>query len=138
MSDKNDVNNIGDADDTRNATIDAPLRKLAHTDYIVGWICALNTEYVAAQLFLDERHKGPDYVSPNDNNDYTLGRVGSHVLLSANAFLCTLPRRAPADLVSQSRRITCCVCDHNRDLGGRHLQPTTTNLHVYNTHTIPY
>ncbi|KAL7792234.1 hypothetical protein V8C43DRAFT_305707 [Trichoderma afarasin] len=87
MFDKNDINNIGDADGTRNATFDAPLRKLAHTDYIVGWICALNTEYVAAQVFLDERHEGPDYVSPNDNNDYTLGRVGSH-----NVVIAVLPQ----------------------------------------------
>ncbi|KAH0529359.1 hypothetical protein TsFJ059_004114 [Trichoderma semiorbis] len=87
MFDKNDINNIGGADGTRNAPIDAPLRKLAHTDYIVGWICALNTEYVAAQVFLDERHKGPDDVSPNDNNDYTLGRVGSH-----NVVIAVLPQ----------------------------------------------
>ncbi|OPB36500.1 hypothetical protein A0O28_0055790 [Trichoderma guizhouense] len=87
MSDKNDINNIGGADGTRNATFDTPLRKLAHTDYIVGWICALNTEYVAAQVFLDERHEGPDYVSPNDNNDYTLGRVGSH-----NVVIAVLPQ----------------------------------------------
>ncbi|PTB55914.1 hypothetical protein M431DRAFT_412378 [Trichoderma harzianum CBS 226.95] len=87
MSDKNDINNLGGADGTRNATIDAPLRKLAHTDYIVGWICALSTEHVAAQVFLDERHEGPDYVSPNDNNDYTLGRVGSH-----NVVIAVLPQ----------------------------------------------
>ncbi|KAK1237373.1 hypothetical protein MKX08_002998 [Trichoderma sp. CBMAI-0020] len=47
-------------------------------DYTVGWICAIPTEYVAAQAFLDEKHKGPDYLSPNDNNDYTLGKIGRH------------------------------------------------------------
>ncbi|KAJ4857386.1 ankyrin repeats (3 copies) domain-containing protein [Trichoderma breve] len=41
-------------------------------DYTVGWICAISTEYVAAQAFLDENHERPEYVSPNDNNDYTL------------------------------------------------------------------
>jgi nucleoside phosphorylase len=45
-------------------------------NYTVGWICAISTEYVAAQAFLDEEHEGPKYVSPNDNNDYTLGKVG--------------------------------------------------------------
>jgi hypothetical protein len=25
-------------------------------DYTVGWICAITTEYVAAQAFLDEKH----------------------------------------------------------------------------------
>src|SRR4051794_29802502 len=45
-------------------------------DYTVGWICALSTEYVSAQAFLDEKHnEGPKYVSPNDNNDYTLGKI---------------------------------------------------------------
>jgi len=48
-------------------------------DYTVGWICAISTEYVAAQAFLDEKHvDGPEYVSPNDNNIYKLGRVGKH------------------------------------------------------------
>ncbi|KAH7113702.1 hypothetical protein B0J13DRAFT_243078 [Dactylonectria estremocensis] len=37
-------------------------------DYTVGWICAITTEYVAAQEFLDEEHEGPEYVSPNDTN----------------------------------------------------------------------
>ncbi|KAH7174197.1 uncharacterized protein B0J16DRAFT_180488 [Fusarium flagelliforme] len=52
-------------------------------DYTVGWICAIATEYVAAQEFLDEEHDGPDYVSPNDNNHYTLGRVGRHNVVVA-------------------------------------------------------
>lgn len=55
-------------------------------DYAVGWICAIATEYVAAQAFLDERHEGPEYVSPNDNNDYTLGKVGKH-----NVVIAVLP-----------------------------------------------
>jgi nucleoside phosphorylase len=55
-------------------------------DYTVGWICAISTEYVAAQAFLDERHDRPEYVSPNDNNDYTLGRVGKH-----NVVIAVLP-----------------------------------------------
>ena len=52
-------------------------------DYTVGWICAISTEYVAAQAFLDEKHEGPEYVSPNDNNIYTLGRVGRHKVVIA-------------------------------------------------------
>lgn len=47
-------------------------------DYTVGWICALSTEYVAAQTFLDEKHARPRTVSRNDNNDYTLGKIGNH------------------------------------------------------------
>jgi nucleoside phosphorylase len=55
-------------------------------DYPVGWICAISTEYVAAQAFLDEKHEGPEYVSPNDNNDYTLGKIGKH-----NVVIAVLP-----------------------------------------------
>jgi nucleoside phosphorylase len=55
-------------------------------DYTVGWICAVATEYVAAQAFLDERHDGPEYVSPHDNNDYTLGKIGKH-----NVVIAVLP-----------------------------------------------
>ncbi len=55
-------------------------------EYIVGWICAIATEYVAAQAFLDEKHAGPAFVSPNDNNVYTVGRVGKH-----NVAIAVLP-----------------------------------------------
>jgi nucleoside phosphorylase len=47
-------------------------------NYTVAWICAINTEYVAAQAFLDEKHEGPEYLSPQNKNDYTLGRIGKH------------------------------------------------------------
>jgi nucleoside phosphorylase len=55
-------------------------------DYSVGWICAISTEYVAAQAFFDETHDGPEYVSQNDNNDYTLGKIGKH-----NVVIAVLP-----------------------------------------------
>ncbi|KAG7418682.1 Ankyrin repeat domain-containing protein 50 [Fusarium oxysporum f. sp. raphani] len=55
-------------------------------NYIVGWICALRTEYVAAQMFLDERHEPPEFVSTNDNNNYTLGKIGKH-----NVAIAVLP-----------------------------------------------
>jgi len=55
-------------------------------DYTVGWICAISTEYVAAQAFLDEKHERPECVSPNDNNDYTLGKIGKH-----NVVIAVLP-----------------------------------------------
>ncbi|KAF1981386.1 purine and uridine phosphorylase [Aulographum hederae CBS 113979] len=54
--------------------------------YTVGWICALSCESVAAQLFLDEHHEGPEYVSQNDNNSYTLGKIGKH-----NVVIAVLP-----------------------------------------------
>lgn len=55
-------------------------------DYTVGWICAIKVENVAAQVFLDEEHEGPTCVSQNDNNSYTLGRIGKH-----NVVIATLP-----------------------------------------------
>jgi nucleoside phosphorylase len=55
-------------------------------NYVVGWICAIATEYVAAQELLDEEHKGPNFVSPNDTNDYTLGKMGKH-----NVVIAVLP-----------------------------------------------
>ena len=52
-------------------------------EYTVGWICAISTEYVAARAFLDEEHDRAEYVSTNDNNIYTLGRVGRHKVVIA-------------------------------------------------------
>lgn len=51
--------------------------------YTVGWICAIPTEGVAARQFLDEEHDPPSHVSQNDNNIYTLGRVGQHQVVIA-------------------------------------------------------
>ena len=58
-------------------------RKLDHTAYTVGWICAIATERVAACVFLDEEHEGPEHLQANDNNDYTLGSVGRHNVVVA-------------------------------------------------------
>ncbi|KAF3925411.1 Ankyrin-1 [Arthrobotrys entomopaga] len=51
-------------------------------DYTVGWICALTTEYVAAQSFLDEKHEKPS-TQVHDDNNYTVGRVGKHLVVIA-------------------------------------------------------
>jgi nucleoside phosphorylase len=55
-------------------------------DYTVGWICAIVAEYVAAQAFLDKEHDRPEKLSPNDNNDYTLGEIAGH-----NVVIAVLP-----------------------------------------------
>ncbi|KAM0637328.1 hypothetical protein ACHAQF_008840 [Verticillium nonalfalfae] len=55
-------------------------------DYVIGWICAIATEYVAARELLDEKHDDPQSVSPHDNNSYTLGRMGKH-----NVVIAVLP-----------------------------------------------
>ena len=54
-------------------------------DYTIGWICAIKTEYVAAQVFLDEEHERSE-TPPNDNNNYTLGKMGKH-----NVVITVLP-----------------------------------------------
>ncbi|KAL7919066.1 nucleoside phosphorylase domain-containing protein [Trichoderma austrokoningii] len=56
------------------------------SNYTVGWICAISTERVAAEVFLDEEHDPPEYVSSQDNNDYTLGKIGKH-----NVVIAVLP-----------------------------------------------
>lgn len=50
--------------------------------YTIGWICAIITEYVAAQCFLDEKHDIPENL-PNTKNDYTLGRIGKHNVVTS-------------------------------------------------------
>jgi len=56
-------------------------------DYTVGWICAITTEYVAAQAFLDATHSPLESVPRNDNNNYTLGEIGEH-----NVVVAVLPK----------------------------------------------
>ncbi|KAK6359203.1 hypothetical protein TWF696_000367 [Orbilia brochopaga] len=51
--------------------------------YSVGWVCALDTEYVAARCMLDEKYDGPEVLSTNDNNNYTLGRIKQHHVVIA-------------------------------------------------------
>lgn len=57
-------------------------------DYTLGWICALETEFLAAQVFLDEEHEEPAYLAPADDNVYKLGRMGRH-----NVVITILPTR---------------------------------------------
>ncbi|KAF1814297.1 purine and uridine phosphorylase [Eremomyces bilateralis CBS 781.70] len=63
------------------------IENFAHESYTVGWICALSIELAAAATFLDEKHGGPTSVPPNDNNSYTLGRIGEH-----NGVIVVLPK----------------------------------------------
>lgn len=55
-------------------------------DYSVGWICGITTDYVAVQALLDDNHQPPEYLHPDDKNDYTLGKIGKH-----NVALAILP-----------------------------------------------
>ncbi|KAK2608997.1 hypothetical protein QQS21_002477 [Conoideocrella luteorostrata] len=75
-----------DRNDAQSLPLESAPNDLAREAYSVGWICAITTEYVAAQSFLEEEHRRPRYVAPHDNNDYTLGRVGNH-----NVVIAVLP-----------------------------------------------
>ncbi len=50
---------------------------MRHSDYTVGWICALPIEMAVARGMLDERHEGLPQDS-RDHNNYILGRIGPH------------------------------------------------------------
>ncbi|KAI1873110.1 uncharacterized protein JN550_003363 [Neoarthrinium moseri] len=54
--------------------------------YVVGWICALHIEALAATALLDEQHPGPKSVSENDDNSYILGHIGD-----LNIVIATMP-----------------------------------------------
>jgi nucleoside phosphorylase len=56
-------------------------------DYQVGWICAVQTEYVVACEFLDEEYPTLPASSPHDSNSYTYGRIGGH-----NVVIACLPK----------------------------------------------
>jgi hypothetical protein len=53
-------------------------------DYQVGWICAVQPEFVAACQFFDERHPLPFSISPYDDNAYVMGRMGPHNVVVAS------------------------------------------------------
>ncbi|KAF3283913.1 hypothetical protein TWF970_001081 [Orbilia oligospora] len=55
-------------------------------DYTVGWICAIECEYIAAKTFLDKKHPTPEDIPLTDNNVYTVGEISKH-----NVVIVTLP-----------------------------------------------
>ncbi|KAK8043812.1 hypothetical protein PG994_012650 [Apiospora phragmitis] len=55
-------------------------RQLANEAYIVGWICAISTEYVATRVFFDDEYESLEHSA------YTLGRMGKH-----NVVIAVLP-----------------------------------------------
>lgn len=51
-------------------------------DYHVGWICAVEAEYVVALELLDDDFQSPN-LSNRDDNAYTFGRIGNHCVVLA-------------------------------------------------------
>jgi nucleoside phosphorylase len=70
----------------------------------VGWVCALPIELAAAQEMLDEEHEDLEQ-DENDNNLYSLGRIGGH-----NVVIVCLPAgligNNPAAAVATQMRST--------------------------------
>ena len=67
---------------------------LSHTDYTVGWICALPLETAAAKLMLDAIH--PSLPQPStDRNTYILGDIGGH-----NVVIACLPSGAYGNVLA--------------------------------------
>lgn len=55
---------------------------LSHSDYTIGWICALPKELSASEAMLDTIHEAlPN--SGNDSNTYTLGSIDAHNIVIA-------------------------------------------------------
>jgi hypothetical protein len=57
-------------------------------DYHVGWICAMQAEYVVAPRIPSTKSIRPRLTSPlYDNNTYTFGHIGHH-----NVVIACLPK----------------------------------------------
>lgn len=64
----------------------AGFAKIGLKKYAVGWVCAIRSEYVAAQVFMDDVHERPSNIPPHDTNEYTFGEMGNH-----NVVIAVLP-----------------------------------------------
>ena len=62
-------------------------KNLRPEDFHVGWICAVQTEYVVACELLDEEFLALPVNSVHDNNTYTFGRLSQH-----NVVIACLPK----------------------------------------------
>ncbi|KAF5557284.1 ankyrin protein [Fusarium napiforme] len=54
--------------------------------YTVGWVCALSTEFTAAQEQFDEEyepHETPEHREANDFNVYSFGKIKGHMVVVA-------------------------------------------------------
>ena len=62
---------------------EAGSRTLSHSDYTVGWICALPLEMTAAIAMLDEIHSDLGGLRSNDHNTYKLSSICGHNVVIA-------------------------------------------------------
>lgn len=57
--------------------------RLTNDDYTIAWMCETETEYVAAQMFFDDKHHPLASQDADDHNSYTLGRINGHNVVIA-------------------------------------------------------
>ncbi|KAK3986844.1 ankyrin repeat-containing domain protein [Cladorrhinum sp. PSN332] len=50
-------------------------------EFSVGWICAIESEFTASQMFLDEPLGHPRTQALHDNNTYQLGKIHEHFVV---------------------------------------------------------
>ncbi|GFF66045.1 conserved hypothetical protein [Aspergillus lentulus] len=77
-----DKNSASSKTDSNNTDCESRSMELTHSDYTVGWICALAKEQTAATGMLDRIHSLLPKPS-NDPNAYTLGSIGKHNIVIA-------------------------------------------------------
>lgn len=56
--------------------------------YSLGWICAIDTEIIAAELMFDEVLSAPNYIPASDKNSYKFGRISGHNVVVACLSQC--------------------------------------------------
>ncbi|KAI0410715.1 ankyrin repeat-containing domain protein [Xylaria grammica] len=55
----------------------------ARNQYTIGWISAITTERIAAELMFDEPLKTPDDIPSSDYNSYVCGQIAGHYVVVA-------------------------------------------------------
>lgn len=77
----------------------------SNDEYTIGWISALDEEFMVAMAMLDEEHGRPQSTPRDDTNVYHLGRIGEHNV----AMACISGGKmgtGPAAIVAENMRRT--------------------------------
>ncbi|KAK4465325.1 hypothetical protein QBC42DRAFT_283458 [Cladorrhinum samala] len=61
----------------------APRCDIPNEEFTVGWICAIEPEFVAPQMFFDQPLGQTRSQSLHDNNSYQLGKIHDHYVVMA-------------------------------------------------------
>lgn len=60
------------------------LNKMSNLSHFsIGWICAIDTEIIAAELMFDETLSAPEGIPESDINSYSFGRISGHSIVVA-------------------------------------------------------